>query len=262
MLSWSKIGKKRSCRVNGAHSPYFYESIIKIAWAKRFGMESLIVLDDVWKTYKMGDETVYALKNVNLTLPKNDFVALLGPSGSGKSTLMNLVGCLDVPSRGKLYLYDTLASSLSENSLATLRGKHIGFVFQKFNLVPTLTALENVALPALFQGTGRKERYSHAEKLLAFVGLSERLHHKPSQLSGGEQQRVAIARSMINNPDIILADEPTGNLDSKNGAKVLSLFKKLHTQGKTIVFVTHDAELARSAQRIVRLKDGQVKGAA
>jgi putative ABC transport system ATP-binding protein len=226
------------------------------------GMESLIVLDDVWKTYTMGEETVYALKKVNLTIAKNDFVALLGPSGSGKSTLMNMVGCLDVPSRGKLYLFDTLASSLSENALATLRGKHIGFVFQKFNLVPTLTALENVALPALFQGTSRKERYSRAEKLLSFVGLSERLHHKPSELSGGEQQRVAIARSMINDPDIILADEPTGNLDSKNGAKILSLFKKLHNQGKTIVFVTHDAELARSAQRIVRLKDGEIRRAA
>src|SRR3989344_2815781 len=180
-------------------------------------MESLIVLDDVWKTYTMGEETVYALRKVNLTIKQNDFVALLGPSGSGKSTLMNMVGCLDVPTRGKLYLFDTLASSLSENALATLRGKHIGFVFQKFNLVPTLSALENVALPALFQGTTRKERYGRAEKLLSFVGLSERLHHKPSELSGGEQQRVAIARSMINDPDIILADEPTGNLDSKNG---------------------------------------------
>lgn len=225
-------------------------------------MEPLIVLDDVWKTYRMGDETVYALKGVDLTIGKNDFLALLGPSGSGKSTLMNMIGCLDVPSRGKLYLYDTLASSLSENALANLRGKHIGFVFQKFNLVPTLNALENVALPALFQGTKRKERYARAEKLLSFVGLSERLDHKPAQLSGGEQQRVAIARSMINDPDIILADEPTGNLDSKNGARVLSIFKKLHTQGKTIVFVTHDAELARSAQRIIRLKDGQVRRAA
>ena len=225
-------------------------------------MESLIVLDDVWKTYTMGEETVYALRKVNLTIKQNDFVALLGPSGSGKSTLMNMVGCLDVPTRGKLYLCGTLASSLSENALATLRGKHIGFVFQKFNLVPTLSALENVALPGLFQGTGRNERYSRAEKLLSFVGLSERLHHKPSELSGGEQQRVAIARSMINDPDIILADEPTGNLDSKNGAKVLSLFKKLHAQGKTIVFVTHDAELARSAQRITQLKDGEIRRAA
>lgn len=220
--------------------------------------KEVIKLERVWKTYQVGGETINALKNVNLTIKPNQFVVITGPSGSGKSTLMNLLGCLDIPSRGTVYLAGKNISNLKEDELAIIRGKRVGFVFQKFNLIPVLTALQNVALPSIFQGKNLSEK---AKKMLEFVGLKHRLDHKPSQLSGGEQQRVAIARSLINNPDIILADEPTGNLDSKTGKTVMDIFKKLHSQGKTIIFVTHNSSLEKYAQRIIRIKDGKVKEA-
>lgn len=222
-------------------------------------MKSVIKLEGVGKSYIMGSEVVNALKDINLDIKNNEFVAILGPSGSGKSTMMNLVGCLDLPSAGAVYLTDNNIAKLSESTLATIRGKKIGFVFQKFNLIPTLTALDNVALPALFQGKTKSERYSKAKELLSFVGLSHRLTHKPNQLSGGEQQRVAVARSMINDPDIILADEPTGNLDSKTGKLIMDLFQKLHKNGKTIILVTHDNNLAKYAKKIVRIRDGRLE---
>ncbi len=221
-------------------------------------MKSVIKLEDVSKIYTMGSEKVNALKEVSVDIKNNEFVAILGPSGSGKSTMMNLVGCLDLPSAGTVYLDNHNISLLNESTLASIRGKKIGFVFQKFNLIPTLSALDNVALPALFQGKTKQERYSKAQELLSFVGLSHRLNHKPNQLSGGEQQRVAVARSMINDPEIILADEPTGNLDSKTGNHIMELFKKLHKSGKTIIIVTHDVNLSKYAERIIKIKDGRI----
>ena len=204
----------------------------------------------------MGSEKVNALKGISFDVKNNEFIVIVGPSGSGKSTMMNLVGCLDIPTQGTVFLDGKDISELNESSLAKVRGKKIGFVFQKFNLIPTLTAVDNVALPSLFQGGKLNEK---AKKLLTFVGLQNRLTHKPNELSGGEQQRVAIARSLINDPDIILADEPTGNLDTKTGNTVMDIFKELHKQGKTIIFVTHNPILEQYAQRILRIKDGQVK---
>lgn len=221
-------------------------------------MDNVIKLENVSKVYDMISEKVSALQNINLDIKNNEFIAILGPSGSGKSTMMNLVGCFDLPSSGTIYLDNRNISLLDESTLATIRGKKIGFVFQKFNLIPSLTALENVALPSLFQGKTKEERYSKAVELLSFVGLSHRLKHKPNQLSGGEQQRVAIARSMINDPDIILADEPTGNLDSKTGKNIMNLFQSLNKKGKTIIIVTHDVNLAKYARRIIRIKDGRI----
>ncbi|PIN81822.1 lipoprotein-releasing system ATP-binding protein LolD [Candidatus Woesearchaeota archaeon CG10_big_fil_rev_8_21_14_0_10_30_7] len=218
--------------------------------------KTLIKLDKVWKTYIMGSEKVNALKGISFDVKNNEFIVIVGPSGSGKSTMMNLVGCLDIPTQGTVFLDGKDISELNESSLAKVRGKKIGFVFQKFNLIPTLTAVDNVALPSLFQGGKLNEK---AKKLLTFVGLQNRLTHKPNELSGGEQQRVAIARSLINDPDIILADEPTGNLDTKTGNTVMDIFKELHKQGKTIIFVTHNPILEQYAQRILRIKDGQVK---
>ncbi len=204
----------------------------------------------------MGNETINALKNVDLSIQENQFIVILGHSGSGKSTLMNLIGCLDLPSKGAIYLDNEDISKLKENNLARIRGKKIGFVFQKFNLIPTLTALQNVVLPSVFQGAPLNDK---AKELLTFVGLQHRLNHRPNQLSGGEQQRVAIARSLINDPDIILADEPTGNLDTKTGETVMHLFKELHSRGKTIIFVTHNPNLEQYAQRIIKINDGMIK---
>lgn len=218
--------------------------------------ESLIKLDGVSKTFSIGEEKVFALKEVDLTIKKNQFIMILGPSGSGKSTLMNLLGCLDVPSSGAIYLGEKDISQMSQDDLASIRAKKIGFVFQKFNLIPTLSALQNVSLPSVFQGKTLTEK---AEMLLSFVGLQHRLNHRPTQLSGGEQQRVAIARSLINDPEIILADEPTGNLDTKTGNIVMNLLKKLHSQGKTIILVTHNPVLEKYAQRIIKIKDGKVE---
>ncbi|HIG93740.1 MAG: hypothetical protein QT02_C0006G0041 [archaeon GW2011_AR9] len=220
----------------------------------------MIQLQQVWKTYSLESGPVNALQDISLTIPDNSFSAIIGPSGSGKSTLMCLIGCLDLPTQGTITLNGRNISKYSEDELAKIRGKMIGFVFQKFNLIPTLSALQNVMLPMMFQGTNQKVREKKAQELLTFVGLASRLSHRPSQLSGGEQQRVAIARSLANDPDIILADEPTGNLDSVTGTKIIELFQKLHSQGKTIIFVTHDTKMKQYAQNVITLRDGQLTG--
>ena len=218
----------------------------------------VIELKDVWKIYQMGDVKVEALRNLNIKVFKGEFVAIQGPSGSGKSTAMNMVGCLDVPSKGHIYLDGHDISKLEESQLAQIRGKKIGFIFQKFNLINTLSALENVMLPLTFLDVPEKQRREIGERLLKTVDLADRQDHKPNELSGGQQQRVAIARALAVNPDIILADEPTGNLDSKSGSSVMSFLQDLHKQGKTIVMVTHDDKLAQYAERIEVLKDGEV----
>jgi len=220
--------------------------------------EPIIKLDDVWKIYQMGEVQVKALRGLSLEILPKEFVAIMGPSGSGKSTLMNLVGCLDIPTKGRIFLEGQDISELHESDLAQIRGRTIGFVFQTFNLMPGLTALENVMLPMTFQGVPIYEREERADKLLDMVGLEERGHHKPSELSGGQQQRVAIARSLANDPDVILADEPTGNLDSKTGNEVMGMLSKLKKDGKTIVMVTHDVSLSKYADRIVHIMDGKI----
>jgi len=226
----------------------------------RLSASPLISLKSVWKSYSMGSTTVHALRGLDLDVFPGEFLAVQGPSGSGKSTAMNLIGCLDVPSEGTILLDGTNISHLHESDLAQIRGRKIGFVFQKFNLIPTLTAIENVALPLVFQGVSEDVRLERAKKLLSSLGLGDRLYHKPSELSGGQQQRVAIARSLANDPPVILADEPTGNLDSTSGKEVFSLLESLHKSGKTIVLVTHDDALARKAKRVVFLKDGTIIG--
>jgi len=207
----------------------------------------------------MGDSKVNALSGVNLGIKRGDFVAIVGPSGSGKSTMMNLVGALDLASRGDIFLDEQNIEHLSESDLATIRGKKIGFVFQTFNLIPTLTALENVMLPMMFQNISTGERRERAEKLLLEVSLGHRLTHLPNELSGGERQRVAIARALANNPEVILADEPTGNLDSKTGQEIMEMFLNLNKKGKTIIIVTHDMDKAKYANKIIRLRDGKVE---
>jgi putative ABC transport system ATP-binding protein len=220
---------------------------------------SIIRLVDVWKIYKMGDVEVKALRGLNLDIERGEFVAIKGPSGSGKSTCMNMVGCLDVPTRGSIYLDNKDISHLTESELAQIRGRKIGFIFQKFNLINTLSALENVALPMVFQGVDEGTRIKKARSLLQMVDLGDRVDHRPNELSGGQQQRVAIARSLVNDPEVILADEPTGNLDSSTGKNVLEFLKKLNKEKKlTIVMVTHDDNLAKQACRIEYLHDGQI----
>jgi putative ABC transport system ATP-binding protein len=218
----------------------------------------VIRLENVQKIYDLGKVKVEAVRGISLTIHKGEFVGIEGPSGSGKSTLLNMVGCLDVPTKGEIYLNDKKVSSLSESNLATIRGRRIGFIFQQFNLIPTLTALENVTLPMVFQGYGSIQRTKRGRELLRKVELEERMNHKPSELSGGQQQRVAIARALANNPSMILADEPTGNLDSKTGKHVMSLLNKLNDDGITIVMVTHDPISAKHAKRVFYLKDGQL----
>jgi len=219
----------------------------------------VISLDNVWKTYKMGNAEVNALQDLSLEVKQGEFLAIMGPSGSGKSTAVNMIGCLDVPSQGRIFLDGHDISKLSESELALIRGRKIGFIFQQFNLIPTLTALENVMLPMIFQGVEESRRVKKAEELLELVELSDRMHHKPTELSGGQQQRVAIARSLANDPEVILADEPTGNLDSKTGTNVLEFLERLHRkENKTIVMVTHDSNLAKIAERIEYLKDGKI----
>jgi putative ABC transport system ATP-binding protein len=221
--------------------------------------KAIIELRRVWKTYKMGENNVHALQGIDLDIHEGEFVAIQGPSGSGKSTAMNLVGCLDIPSKGEIYLAGQNISKLSESDLAQIRGRKIGFIFQKFNLIETLTALENVMLPMTFQGIPEAERKKRASQLLHQFGLGDRMDHKPNQLSGGQQQRVAIARSLAVNPPVILADEPTGNLDSKTGKEVMAFLRQLNEKdGKTIVLVTHDDVLAHVADRIEFLKDGVI----
>lgn len=222
--------------------------------------QAVIELKDVWKTYQMGKVEVHALRGASFVINKGEFVAITGPSGSGKSTMMHIVGCLDKPSKGAVFLSGKNISFLSESNLAEIRGQKIGFIFQQFNLIPTLTALENVMLPMEFQDNIDYNPKTRAKELLEFVGLKERLHHKPTELSGGQAQRVAIARSLANNPDVILADEPTGNLDSKTGEYIMNFLHKLNKEeGKTIVIVTHDLNLIKYARRVIKLKDGKIE---
>jgi putative ABC transport system ATP-binding protein len=219
----------------------------------------IIEIKDAWKTYTVGTQKIHALRGLNLAIYPGEFVAIQGPSGSGKSTAMNLVGCLDVPTKGTIYLEGQDISKLTESTLAQIRGKKIGFIFQKFHLIPTLTALENIMLPMSFQNIPETDRIARAKKLLDLVGLKDRMNNRPGELSGGQQQRVAIARSLALDPPVILADEPTGNLDSEMGSSVMTFLEKLHMEkGKTIVMVTHDDSLAHFADRIELLKDGQV----
>jgi len=221
--------------------------------------KTVIRLDNVWKIYRMGDTEVNALQGLNLEVKEGEFVALMGPSGSGKSTAVNMIGCLDVPSKGRILLDQHDISQLSESELAQIRGKKIGFIFQQFNLIQTLSALENVMLPMVFQNVPENLRVKRASELLKLVELGDRMHHRPSELSGGQQQRVAIARALSNNPEMIIADEPTGNLDSRTGNNVLDFLEKLHSrENKTIVMVTHDQNLARVAERTEFLKDGKI----
>ncbi len=221
--------------------------------------DTIIELKDVWKIYKMGDVEVAALRGMTLNVKRGEFVSIMGPSGSGKSTAVNMVGCLDIPTKGTIKLEGKDISKLSESNLAQIRGRKIGFIFQKFNLINTLTALENIMLPMTFQNIGQEKRYNRAVKLLKLVELDDRMYHTPSELSGGQQQRVAIARSLANDPEVILADEPTGNLDSKTGRIVMDFLKKMNKEeGKTIIMVTHDDNLSKSADRIEYLKDGSI----
>jgi putative ABC transport system ATP-binding protein len=219
---------------------------------------SLILAEDIWKIYKMGKQEVQALRGVSFSIEKNEFVAIMGPSGSGKSTIMNIVGCLDTPSEGKYYLKGKLVSTLSDNELAYIRNREIGFVFQVFNLLPRATAYHNVEIPLIYKGTKKKEREERTRRALEMVEMTERKDHRPSELSGGEKQRVAIARALVNEPSLLLADEPTGNLDSKTGQEILSLFRKIHAQGNTVIIVTHDRDIAQHAHRIIIIKDGKI----
>ncbi|MDX2302204.1 MAG: ABC transporter ATP-binding protein [Microscillaceae bacterium] len=219
-------------------------------------MTKIIETQDIGKTYIMGAEEVHALKSISITINKGEYVAFMGPSGSGKSTLMNIIGCLDTPSKGRYILNGTDVSDLSENELADIRNKEIGFVFQTFNLLPRNTALDNVALPLIYAGLGKSARNERAMQQLESVGLGDRAKHKPNELSGGQRQRVAIARALVNDPSIILADEPTGNLDSKTSYEIMDLFDQLHQKGNTIIMVTHEEDIAHYAHRIIRLRDG------
>ncbi|MBK8055390.1 MAG: ABC transporter ATP-binding protein [Saprospiraceae bacterium] len=219
----------------------------------------MITLEKISKSYKMGDEIINALKSISLTISKNEYVALMGPSGSGKSTLMNILGCLDSPTSGKYILNDIDVSLMSDSDLAEVRNKQIGFVFQTFNLLPRLSALDNVALPLVYAGFSKEKRIEKAEEALGKVGLSDRMMHKPNELSGGQRQRVAIARALVNDPAIILADEPTGNLDTKTSVEIMGIFERIHQAGNTVIIVTHEPDIADHAHRIVRLRDGLVE---
>lgn len=222
-------------------------------------MQKIIELKNIAKAYKIGTETIHALRSVTLDIYKNEYVALMGPSGSGKSTLMNVLGCLDSPSSGEYILNNKSVAQMLDDELAEIRNKEIGFVFQSFNLLPRSTALENVMLPLVYAGFSKEERLKRAKEVMEQVGLGERMMHKPNELSGGQRQRVAIARALVNNPAIILADEPTGNLDSKTSVEIMALLEEIHKQGNTIVLVTHEEDIAQHAHRIVRLKDGVIE---
>jgi putative ABC transport system ATP-binding protein len=222
-------------------------------------MQPLITIKDIGRKYVIGSETIHALKSVSLTINKGEFLALMGPSGSGKSTLMNILGCLDTPTKGEYVLNGINVSHMSDGELATVRNKEIGFVFQTFNLLPRSSSQDNVALPLVYAGISRKERDQRATTALNNVGLGNRLHHKPNELSGGQRQRVAVARALINNPSIILADEPTGNLDTKTSIEIMGLLEEIHSKGNTIILVTHEEDIAQHAHRIVRMRDGLIE---
>src|SRR3989344_117733 len=220
-------------------------------------MNEIIRLENVEKEYFIGTNVVRALAGASLKVKKGDFIAIVGPSGSGKSTMMNMIGALDVPSKGEIYLEDKNIAVMTESELAQIRGRKIGFVFQNFNLIPTLTAKENVSLPMIFQGVKKADREDRADDLLRKVGLGDRMDHLPGELSGGQKQRVAIARALANNPELILADEPTGNLDSKTGEDIMKLFKNLNKDGTTVVLITHDINVAKNAGKVLKMKDGR-----
>ncbi len=219
----------------------------------------VINITGIGKTYRIGEVIVNALREVDLQIKKGEYVALMGPSGSGKSTLMNILGCLDTPSRGKYFLNGTDVSNMTDNELAEIRNKEIGFIFQTFNLLARNTSLDNVALPLVYAGMSKKDRIAKAEEALTSVGLGDRMDHKPNELSGGQRQRVAIARALVNNPSIILADEPTGNLDTKTSVEIMELIEKIHEAGNTVIIVTHEEDIAKRAKRIIRLRDGLIE---
>ncbi len=222
-------------------------------------MDPIIQINNLTRNFKLGTELIKVLKGISFEVQKNEYVALMGPSGSGKSTLMNIIGCLDTPTGGDYILNNKNVSKLTDNELAEIRNKEIGFVFQTFNLLPRSTALENVALPLIYAGKNTKDRKEIATNMLTQVGLSDRLDHKPNELSGGQRQRVAVARAMVNSPSIILADEPTGNLDTKTSYEIMALFDDIHKKGNTIILVTHEEDIAQHAHRIIRLRDGEIE---
>lgn len=217
---------------------------------------SIIELHQVTKSYLMGSQVIHALAGVDLEVKRNEYLALMGPSGSGKSTLMNVLGCLDVPTKGKYILNNTAVEQMTDDELAHVRNQEIGFVFQTFNLLPRLSALDNVMLPLIYAGISKKDRIKRGEEVMSLVSLTDRMHHKPNELSGGQRQRVAIARALVNNPSIILADEPTGNLDTKTSTEIMSIFEEIHAKGNTVILVTHEESIAAYANRVVRLRDG------
>ena len=219
----------------------------------------LIEVRDLWKTYVMGSEEIHALRGVSIQIERGEYVAIMGPSGSGKSTLMNLIGCLDTPTKGSYLLNEKQVGQMNDNELAQIRNEEIGFVFQTFNLLPRASALQNVELPLIYAGVAARDRQARAKAALERVELGSRMTHKPNELSGGQRQRVAIARALVNNPSILLADEPTGNLDSKTGTEIMALFARLHQAGNTIVLVTHEADIAAFAHRVIHVRDGQVE---
>ena len=219
----------------------------------------LIETRDLWKTYQMGSEEIHALQGVSMEIERGDYVAIMGPSGSGKSTLMNLIGCLDTPSKGSYFLNSKSVGLMNDDELARIRNEEIGFVFQTFNLLPRATALHNVELPLVYAGMPSDERQRRALEALTLVELTDRVSHRPNELSGGQRQRVAIARALVNNPSILLADEPTGNLDSKTGLEIMALFSRLHAAGNTIILITHEAAVAENARRVIKLRDGRIE---
>jgi putative ABC transport system ATP-binding protein len=233
------------------------ESVEKGERLKREGI--VIRTYDIWKSYIMGDQEIHAVSGVSMEIKRGEYVAIMGPSGSGKSTLMNLIGCLDTPSQGEYYINGRLVSQMDDDELAQIRNKEIGFVFQTFNLLPRATALHNVELPLIYNGTPPDARIAKAKKALAQVDLQQRMSHKPNELSGGQRQRVAIARALVNDPSIILADEPTGNLDTQTGNEIMALFERLHGEGNTIIVVTHEHDIALHARRVISIRDGKIE---
>ena len=221
--------------------------------------EPVIRASDLWRTYVMGGEEIHALRGVSFTIDKGEYLAVMGPSGSGKSTLMNIVGCLDTPSRGTYVLRGQMVSQMSDDQLAAVRNREIGFIFQTFNLLPRTDALQNVELPLIYSGIARRERHERAKAALEAVGLGDRMHHRPNEMSGGQRQRVAIARALVNKPSIILADEPTGNLDSATGEEIMAAFEEIWRQGNTVILVTHEPDIAAKARRVVRMRDGKIE---